>query len=696
VFEMARDLAGDVEKLMKASNSYVKKKAVLCACRIVRKVPEMMENFIPLIKPLLTDKNHGVQLTSIALITDMCRINSTVQITFKKYVPTLVRILKNLIMAGYSPEHDVNGISDPFLQVRIIRLLRILGHNDETTSETMNDILAQVATNTETTKNVGNAILYETVLTIMDIKSESGLRVLAVNISRRFLVNSDKNIRYVALNSLLKTVQTDMNAVQRHRTTILDCLKDPDPSILKRAMELCFSLINSTNVRGTMRELLTFLTRCPPEFKSDCSFGILLAAEKFSPNTKWHIDTILKVLTTAGNFVRDDAVPGLIHLLSASESMHSYSVQNLYKALITSDDLTIQPIQQVACFCFGEYGNELLNQSLEQDDDNIEITNDSVLQLLEKILSSSLTTSTTKSYAINAVMKLSTRFTEMKSEAERIISEHVHSHNMEVQQRSVEYSILFNKHNNLRPGVLEPMPQFERPPKEEDYGNEEDEGELVANDNVEASANVPAPPAAEQSNVDLLLDLGLDLAATPQMPQPTIPISSNPLADLMGNGLMQQPPPVTNGVGTGAPTIEDLLGGSLFNGGSAAPVQKMNQQKEFPSIVAYNKNNLKIDFSLQRELTTITIQLTVSNHSGADMTNFVFQAAVPKSFQLQLLPPSGNLVSANNMGVVTQTIKLNNPSSAQPRLRIRISYQQNGQTVEDTSEINNFPPSTWQ
>ena len=59
-------------------------------------------------------------------------------------MPNLVRIQKNLLLSGYSPDHDVSGISDPFLQVRLIKLLRVLGKNDAEASEAMNDILAQV------------------------------------------------------------------------------------------------------------------------------------------------------------------------------------------------------------------------------------------------------------------------------------------------------------------------------------------------------------------------------------------------------------------------------------------------------------------------------------------------------------------------------------------------------------------------
>lgn len=159
-----------------------------------------------------------------------------------------------------------------------------------------------MATNTESSKNVGNAILYETVISIMDIKSESGLRVLGINILGRFLLNTDKNIRYVALTTLLKTVQADYNAVQRHRTTIVECLKDLDISIRKKAMELCFALINENNIKTMTKELIYFLEKADPDFKSICSSNLCIAAEKYAPDSKWHIDTVIKILNTVNFF----------------------------------------------------------------------------------------------------------------------------------------------------------------------------------------------------------------------------------------------------------------------------------------------------------------------------------------------------------------------------------------------------------
>jgi AP-1 complex subunit gamma-1 len=64
---------------------------------------------------------------------------------FRPLVPAMVKVLKALASSGYTPEHDVNGISDPFLQVKILQLFRVLARGDAETSEQINDILAQVS-----------------------------------------------------------------------------------------------------------------------------------------------------------------------------------------------------------------------------------------------------------------------------------------------------------------------------------------------------------------------------------------------------------------------------------------------------------------------------------------------------------------------------------------------------------------------
>uniref|UniRef100_A0A8C9VB80 AP-1 complex subunit gamma n=1 Tax=Scleropages formosus TaxID=113540 RepID=A0A8C9VB80_SCLFO len=570
--EMCRDLAGEVEKLLKTSNSYLRKKVLFSDLLVIHGAACCL--------------CLGVLHTSVVLITEMCERSPDMLTHFRKLVPQLVRILKNLIMSGYSPEHDVSGISDPFLQVRILRLLRILGKGDDDSSEAMNDILAQVATNTETSKNVGNAILYETVLTIMDIKSESGLRVLAINILGRFLLNNDKNIRYVALTSLLKTVQTDHNAVQRHRSTIVDCLKDLDVSIKRRAMELSFALVNGNNIRGMMKELLYFLDSCDPEFKADCASGVFLAAEKFAPSKRWHIDTIMRVLTTAGSYVRDDCVPNLIQLITNSSEMHAYTVQRLYKALL--DDISQQPLVQVSSWCMGEYGDLLLSGQCEEEEP-IQVSEDEVLDVLEGVLISNLSSPVTRGYALTAIMKLSTRFSSV-NRIKRVVSIYGSSIDVELQQRAVEY------------------------------------------------------------NLNILYSNG-----------PTEIVQTN---------------------GEAEPSVLDV-----------------KHVPSIPPMTAYNKNGLKIDFTFERSNSNpnvAVITIHASNSTEADMTDFVFQAAVPKTFQLQLLSPSSNVVPALNKGTITQVVKVLNPQKQQLRMRIKLTYNHRGSSVQDLAEVNNFPTQSWQ
>ena len=58
---------------------------------------------------------------------------------------------------------------------------------------------------------------------------------LPPTLARRFLANRDNNMRYVALNILARVVAVDLPAVQRHRSTVVDCVKDADVSIRRCA-----------------------------------------------------------------------------------------------------------------------------------------------------------------------------------------------------------------------------------------------------------------------------------------------------------------------------------------------------------------------------------------------------------------------------------------------------------------------------
>jgi AP-1 complex subunit gamma-1 len=659
--EMSRDLFPEVESLITTANPYIRRKAALCAMRICRKVPDLQEHFLEKTKMLLSDRNHGVLLCALTLAVDLCEHAEELEEgqdeiieSFRPHVGPLVKVLKGLTTSGYAPEHDVSGITDPFLQAKILRFLRVLGRGDVATSELINDILAQVATNTESSKNVGNAILYEAVLTILDIEADSGLRVLGVNILGKFLANKDNNIRYVALNTLIKVVAVEPNAVQRHRNTILDCLRDPDISIRRRALDLSFTLVNEGNVRVLVRELLAFLEVADNEFKPAMTSQIGIAADRFAPNKRWHVDTMLRVLKLAGSYVKEQILSSFVRLIATTPDLQTYAVQKLYTAL--KEDITQEGLTLAASWVIGEYGDALLRGGQYEEEELVqEVRESDIVDLFINILNSTSASQVVTEYITTAAMKLSVRISDpaQVERLRRFLVSRTSDLNVEVQQRAVEYSNLFG-YDQIRQGVLERMPPPEIREEQRVFGEPTNkrqsrmlkdkskkapkQTEDMLLDLMGGSDVGPTSPTGangtSQNTADLLADIlgGGDSSVSSPAPQPAASSNTSAIMDLFGSSgtpAPQAPSP--------APTSasQDLLGG-LGAPSSPAPVPSTTGPSAH---TAFNKNDLVLTLQVQRNSSGTGAQILARfrNESNFNrITGAGLQAAVPKSQRLQL------------------------------------------------------------
>lgn len=739
--EMARDLAPEVERLLQFRDPNVRKKAALCSIRIIKKVPDLAENFINPAASLLKEKHHGVLITGVQLCTDLCKISEDALEYFrKKCTDAVVKVLKDLVNSPYAPEYDVAGITDPFLHIRLLRFLRVLGHGDADASDCMNDLLAQVATKTESNKNAGNAILYECVETIMSIEDNSGLRVLAINILGRFLSNRDNNIRYVALNMLMRAISFDAQAVQRHRATILECVKDSDASIRKRALDLVYLLVNESNVKPLTKELIDYLEVSDIDFKEDLTDKICSIVDKFSPDKIWYIDQMLKVLCEAGNYVKNEVWHALIVVISNALNLHGYTVRSLYRAVQAS--IEQETLVKVAVWCIGEYGDMLVNNSGMLDiEDPITVTESDAVDAIELASKRHNLDVTTRAMCLAALLKLSSRFPACSQRIKDIIVQYKGSLLLELQQRALEFNSIIEKHQNIRSALVERMPVLDEatysgrrggslpaavsssngPPVGLPNGVSKPAAPLV--DLLDLSSDdVPAPNSSgggdflndllgvdlslapsqsgttqnQKSGTDALLDLlsigsppAMDSSATPDILSLNLESKSSgvPLERLSSVSSM----PVQVSSPSGAAPIVDLLDGLS----SSQPTLEINGP-QFPSIAAFESSSLKMMFDFSKSagsLQVTSIKATFTNLSANIYTDFLFQAAVPKFLQLHLDPASSTSLPANGNGSITQTMRVTNSQHGKKPLamRFRIGYKVNGKDVLEEGQITNFP-----
>ncbi|CAN6179180.1 unnamed protein product [Urochloa humidicola] len=727
--EMARDLAPEVERLLQNRDPNTKKKAALCSIRIVRKVPDLAENFMGAAVSLLKEKHHGVLISAVQLCTELCKASTeALEYLRKNCLEGLVRILRDVSNSSYAPEYDVAGITDPFLHIRVLKLMRTLGQGDADCSEYINDILAQVATKTESNKNAGNAILYECVETIMGIEATSGLRVLAINILGRFLSNRDNNIRYVALNMLMKAIAVDTQAVQRHRATILECVKDADVSIRKRALELVYLLVNDTNVKPLTKELVDYLEVSDPDFKEDLTAKICSIVEKFSQDKLWYLDQMFRVLSLAGNYVKDNVWHALIVLMSNASELQGYSVRSLYKALLACGEQ--ESLVRVAVWCIGEYGEMLVNNiSMLDMEEPITVTESDAVDAVEVALKRYSADVTTRAMCLVSLLKLSSRFPPTSERIKEIVAQNKGNTVLELQQRSIEFSSIIQRHQSIKSSLLERMPVLD----EANYLVKRAASTQATVLSVKSAPavtpggqpklpnGVAKPPAAPLADLldlssddtpvttsapttapnDFLQDL-LGIGLTDSSPAGGAPSTSTDiLMDLLSIGSttpVQNGPPTSNFIPPGietkpvavAPQVVDLLDG--LSSSTSLP----DESAAYPTVTAFQSSTLKIAFSFKKQPgkpQETTINAAFTNLTTTTFTDFIFQAAVPKFIQLRLDPASSSTLPASGNGSVTQSLTVTNNQHGQKPLamRIRMSYKVNGEDRLEQGQISNFP-----
>ena len=734
--DMARDLSTDVERILRGSNSYLRKKAALACIRLIKKEPDLIEHLIERIVALLKDRTHGVLIAGMDLVVEVIRQEPDFRSSFSGLVPGLVRLLRNFSSMGFSPEHDVNGVTDPFMQVKVIEVLGVLGKDDEEASDQMNDVLAQVASTTETNKNAGNAILYECVKAIMTIKSDSALKTLAINILGRFLINRDNNIRYVALNSLSKVVTEDMNAVQRHRETIIECLKDVDISIRQRALELAFQLVNPETVGTITTEILNYLVVSNSEHKPELVEKIMQIVERFSQTSKWRLDTLVTMLSVAGNFCEEATTRLAIIFIAQAEGLHGYAVHRLFGAM--KEDMSQYSLNLVASWCVGEFG-ELLFQACPPTEDFPGcpgISPSEAVSVLSSLLSHHTADLNSKSTTLNSLMKLSVRANGDSSVLASIrsaIEPLSNSLSVELQQRATEYLLLLQTQwDALRPELLARMPVL-------------DENTLRSKRRFMTMSNDMSAPtnSGADGGADLMNLLGAPMNSSSTAPNGGASGASKGSSLLDLDDIFGSPPPaaVPGGAGAGAAAmppaapaggadmLSDMFGSTSISGATSAPVTNVlpagdllgalgSPSSPAPALAsgfsglsptvtptaaantvkAYEKNGLKVDIELIKpepaNPSKTKLLCKFSNTTSAKMSNLSFQAAVPKYLKLEMHPPSSSDVPAGSDSSTTQSISLVNSMQGEKNimLKVKVSFTMNGSKVEDQATVNSFPP----
>jgi AP-4 complex subunit epsilon-1 len=314
--DMVPAVAGEVTKLLSHESATLRKKSIVCLHKFHQLADEVVteENLTEYLRKSLCDKDPSVMGASLGVLETMA--NRSPQV-FKELVPSLVSILKQVAEHRLPSEYEYHRVPAPWIQMKLIRIVGILGHADASVSSGIYEILQQVMRQADTGINAGYAVVYECIKTIVRLYPNQQLLDMAADAISRFIQSRSHNLKYLGVTGLALIVESHAQYAAQHQLAVMDCLEDADETLQRKTLDLLYRMTNPVNVEFISEKLVEFLSGTTDLFlKKLLTKRICAIAEKYAPNNAWYIRTITKLFQVAGDMVEPEVAHNLMSLIA--------------------------------------------------------------------------------------------------------------------------------------------------------------------------------------------------------------------------------------------------------------------------------------------------------------------------------------------------------------------------------------------
>lgn len=437
--DMVPAVSGEVLKLTSHESETVRKKAIITLHRFFQLAPDVVssEELLEKARKVLCDRDPAVMGSCLNVIEDLAKRNP---VEIKPLIPSLVSIVKQISERRLPEEFNYHRVPAPWMQIRVVRILCLLGQADAEASSGMYEVLNETMKQADVGINAGYAIVYECIKCITKIYPNPKLLDAAGEAIARFIQSRSNNLKYLGVTGLAMIVETHPQYAAQHQMSVMDCLEDSDETLQRKTLDLLYRMTNPVNVEFITDKLLLFLKDTTDLFlKQQLTTRVCSVAERYAPSNAWYITTITQLFEVSGDMVDQQVAQNLMSLIAEgtgeseeADMMLRQTAIELYITLLQNKPPNKLPriLLETMAWCLGEYAYLSAVMSLDE--------------ILSKLCqwNKAISHSSTRRFLTSAIFKLVAQVGTCPPQAAAVVDEYTRSKDLDLQQRCLEFQSL--------------------------------------------------------------------------------------------------------------------------------------------------------------------------------------------------------------------------------------------------------------